>query len=104
MKKSALVTLLLGAVAIASEAADKISSYRPYPYVFLHGRWSDGGQWGMNCSQGAELATTEKTVHDPEPDGSFADVSTCRVFDKFWGRRGYAESFYNEFFRPHECD
>jgi hypothetical protein len=79
---------------------DKFNSYRPYPYVFMHGRTSDALQWGFECSEDKEIKPS--TVH-PDGDG-FVNWPNCRVVKDVWNRKGYAEALYKEFLQPGECN
>ncbi len=96
-----LVYISLQAISVA---ADKFESYRPYPYLFFHGRGADAGQWGIQCAEAAEEATGFSLVHPKERDGSNATSPTCRLMESFWKNRGYAQATHDEFFRPFECN
>ncbi|MDQ3000651.1 MAG: hypothetical protein M3Y08_05260 [Fibrobacterota bacterium] len=91
-----LFTFLAG---LPSAAAEKFASYRPYPYVFLHGRTSDAYQWGFQPFE------ARATVAYGVIDGILHDNrnSNGKLLKNFFYQKGYAERLYNEFLDQGEC-
>ncbi|MDQ3000648.1 MAG: hypothetical protein M3Y08_05245 [Fibrobacterota bacterium] len=95
--KAALTLLTLA--GLQAEAVEKFSSYRPYPYVFLHGRGAFAHQWGFKPYDEDDVQTygmIDGTLHENKN-------SNGKLFKSFFYQMGYAERLYNEFLAQGEC-